>query len=74
MKRRKHRVVVEITLDEPGTAKDAVWVVDQMLDHALQYTPLVYRLRWQLSTTPIVKQFDRVLRAEQAKGPKCQCL
>lgn len=31
MKRRKHRVVLEVTFEQPVTGKDAAWLVDQLI-------------------------------------------
>ena len=55
--KRKHRVVVEVTLERPGTAKDAA----RALDDIIKGGPHSFR-----SITKIAgaKEFNRVFRAE----------
>lgn len=65
--RRKHRVVVEITLDEPCTAKHARTVVEDMLD-AAEYAPTSRKLGWGASCMPKAKEYSRVKRADNAKA------
>jgi hypothetical protein len=57
--RRKHRVVVEITMDEPTTAKRATQIIGFILDGVSppsQWTGITKIAR--------PKEFDRVFRAE----------
>lgn len=64
--KRKHRVVVEITFDEPCTDKEAARHIRGVLDGS--FWPLYHKragvTRWE------VKQGERVIRAEKKKAWK----
>lgn len=63
MKKRKHKVLVEITFDEPCTAKEAAWKVDELLD--CSQNDLM-----SLVTTWTCKEFGRVITALRLKAEK----
>ena len=61
MRKRKHKVVVEITLDKPCNAKQATTAVQILLEK-----PSIGRAVISSSTTKtLCKQFDRVFRAKR---------
>ena len=64
MKRRKHKVVVEITLDKPCTQKHATRVVDDLISSAEAGA-------WYEAgvTTWSCKQFSRVIQHHRKEQP-----
>ena len=67
MKRRKHRVVVEITLEEPCTAKKAAWFVNHLIGFCENRSRAGSSVLDGITKLARPKQFDRVLAAERRK-------
>lgn len=53
MRKRKHRVVVEVTMDSPCTEKHAAWALRDMIEYAVDFHSHGF-------TKLAFKQFSRV--------------
>lgn len=75
-KKRKHRVVVEVTLDRPGTCKDAVLALYHHHENARKALTggTVFYHHPKLDITAISKprEFPRVFRAERKKAEQVE--
>lgn len=68
MKKRKHRVVVEITFDEPVTAKQAQFLVRDIVESGSSEARMTFGLPRPTQVTKFdTKEFNRVLEAERRK-------
>jgi hypothetical protein len=66
MKRRKHRVVVEITLDEPCTEKKATWFVNSLIEFCENRARAGSSVGDGITKIGRTKQFSRVVQHEIA--------